>query len=302
MDLFEAIKWVIISVAAGFAVFAARQLLSRRPLSGWLKAFLLVAVCGGLAVVDMYLIEPNWIAVEKVVIHNRRLSDIVGDTKVVQISDLHVPDRPGFREESLIRRVNRLRPDLIVITGDFVSDKNGKRPAIDVTRRMVATLGKFGVPGNNDSHRFKPGEMRKSFPAAGVDILVNENRRIRLRNGKVLNLAGVNDPVTGQARIDLAMAGVPAGEPVIMLAHSPSLLSVAADKGVDLLLAGHTHGGQVGWNYLVRSFKGADPVLTMRGLYREKQTLLYVNRGIGTTTKPLRFFCRPEITVFEFKQ
>lgn len=302
MDLFETIKWSFLFSAGGVLALSAIQLAFRRQLLGWLKLALVLVASGGLLLVDMYLIEPNWIAVETVVVHNRRLSDIVGDTKVVQISDLHVPDRPGFREESLIRGVNRLRPDIIVITGDFVSDTNGKRPAIEVTGRMVATLGKFGVPGNNDTHRFKPGEMRKSFPAAGVDILVNEYRRVRLRNGKVLNLVGVNDPVTGQARIDLAMAGVPAGEPVIMLAHSPSFLCVAADKGVDLLLAGHTHGGQVGWNYLVRSFKGADPVLTMRGLYREKQTLLYVNRGIGTTTKPLRFFCRPEITVFEFKQ
>lgn len=285
----------------GIAVYIVILLFPSRPVTRRMK----LGCCFGFAIsllVYMYVIEPNWIDVERVTIHNARLAAVLGNTKVVQISDLHVAERPRFIDESLVRTVNGLDPDLVLITGDFVSDREGKETAIVVTQQLKAKLGKYGVPGNNDNYRFMPGEMRRLFPAAGVTILVNENRRIPLPNGQMLNLAGVNDPVTGQARIEEALAGVPTGEPMILLAHTPSFLSIAAGKGVDLLLAGHSHGGQIGIDWLVRIFKGNDPVNTMRGLYQDGTTMLYVNRGIGTTTIPLRFLCRPEVTVFTFRE
>lgn len=301
MDLLEFGKWLFLCGAAGILVWTGTLLSRRRSLPAWLKLSLGVTMSGGLLLVDMYLVEPNWIQIETVGIHNHRLAELLGATKVVQISDLHVSGRLGFREENLIRTVNDLLPDIVLITGDFVSDTAGKGAAVEVTRRLTAKLGKFGVPGNNDNYRYKPGEMRKSFPAAGVVVLVNENRRLLLPNGRILNLAGVNDPVTGQARIDDALFGIPVGEPVVMLAHSPEFLPVAAGKGVDLLLTGHTHGGQFGMQWLIRFFNLTDPVNTMQGLYKDRQTTMYVNRGIGTTTLPLRFLCRPEVTIFEFQ-
>jgi len=301
MDLLEFGKWFFLCSAAGILVWTGTLLFRRRRLPAWLKLSLGVTMSGGLLLVDMYLVEPNWIQIETVRIHNHRLAELLGATKVVQISDLHVSGRLGFREENLIRTVNGLLPDIVLITGDFISDTAGKGVAVELTRRLTAKLGKFGVPGNNDNYRYKPGEMRKSFPAAGVVVLVNENRRLLLPNGRILNLAGVNDPVTGQARIDDALFGIPAGEPVVMLAHSPEFLPVAAGKGVDLLLTGHTHGGQFGMQWLIRFFNLTDPVNTMQGLYKDRQTTMYVNRGIGTTTLPLRFLCRPEVTIFEFQ-
>lgn len=300
MVLFEVGKWLFLIGTAAIVVWTGFLLFLRRRFPARVKLALGLIACCWLLLFDMYVIEPNWIAVERVVIRNSRLAEVLGATKVVQISDLHVPDRPGFREESLIRTVNGLQPDIVFITGDFVSDSDGKGTAVELTRQINAKLGKFGVPGNNDNYLYKPGEMRKTFPDAEVVVLVNENRRITLPNGRVLNLAGVNDPVTGQAQIDEALAGIAAGEPVVMLAHSPVFLPDAAGKGVDLLLTGHTHGGQVSWPWLYRQFQGTDPVNSMQGLYRDRQTTMYVNRGIGTTTQPLRFLCRPEVTVFEF--
>lgn len=290
---------VLLAIAA-IVLWAGTRLARRRRLAGWQKIALALAVIIGLLLVDAYVVEPNWIQVERVTIRNARLAEVLEGTRVVQISDLHIPAEPGRLEESLVSTVNRLNPDLVVITGDFVSDVDGKAAAVAVSGRLEAKLGKFGVPGNNDNYCYKPGEMRKLFPAAGVVILVNEHRRIPLPNGRILNLAGVNDPVTGQARIDQALAGIPAGEPVIMLAHTPAFLAVAAGRGIDLLLTGHTHGGQSGLARLARYFNLADPLAARHDLYRERQTIMYVNRGIATTTVPFRFLCRPEVTVFEF--
>jgi hypothetical protein len=85
-----------------------------------------------------------------------------------------------------------------------------------------------------------------------------------------------------------------------MLAHSPEFLRVAAGRGVDLLLVGHTHGGQIGWPWLMRRFRVVDDVDAIEGLHLAGQTAMYINRGIGTTTLPFRFLCRPEVTLFEF--
>jgi hypothetical protein len=300
MDLVALGVGLVLLCTTGLAIRAGTLRARRRPLPRRLQMALWAGAVICLLLIDMILVEPRWIEVERVTIRDSRLADLLGATKVVQISDLHVPERLGVREESLIRVVNGLQPDIVVITGDFVSDTDGKATAIEVTRRITAKLGKFGVPGNNDTHRYKPGEMRKVFPAAEVVVLVNEHRRIPLPNGRVLYMAGVNHPVTGQALIDEALAGIPAEESVVMLAHSPEFLPVAAQKGVDLLLTGHTHGGQVGMQWFTRNFMATDPINTMHGLYRERQTTMYVNRGIGTTTVPFRFLCRPEVTLFEF--
>lgn len=287
---------VVLVIRAGM-LRHRRQLMPRRQ-----KVILWVGVVTSLLLIDMYYVEPRWIEVERVTIHDSRLAEVMEGIRVVQISDLHVPAEPGVLEENLVHTVNRLDPDLLVITGDFVSDVAGKEAAVAVTGRLRARLGKYGVPGNNDNYRYKPGEMRKLFPAAGVTILVNEHRRIPLPNGRVLNLAGVNDPVTGQARLDKALDGIPADEPVVLLAHAPEILPEAAGQGIDLLLVGHTHGGQFGLSWPLRWHSNGEPAEAMHGLQRQGRTLMYINRGIGTTTAPLRFLCRPEVTLFEFIQ
>lgn len=300
MDVFERIKWSFLYFSAvGLAIIFIYYLVKRAiPLV--LKMTLLVIVTGAAILADMYLIEPNWLEVKEVTVRDERLADILAGTRIVQISDIHAGRRIGFREESLVRKVNRLEPDLILITGDFISDLSGMQSAMETVRRMQATIGKFGVPGNNDHYRLKPDGMVTEFAKTGLQLLRNENRRIPLKNGKVLNLVGVDDPVTGHAKIKIALTGVPSGEPVVMMAHSPSFLKTAVSAGVDLLLVGHTHGGQVGIPALVRYFRNSSPTSYISGLMCEGKTLMYVNRGIGMTNKPVRFLCRPEITVFRF--
>jgi hypothetical protein len=300
MGAFDVVTWVVICAVFCILVLGSIFILCRYSFAvPWKQAAGAVTVGMLLILVDMYLVEPNWIKVDDVVLRDTRLAAILKDTTIVQISDLHARSHFGFREELLVRKINELKPELVLITGDFISGRSGIPTALEICGRIKAG-GKFGVTGNNDHSYFKPHEMAKVFPATGVEILRNESRRIQLRNGNILTLAGVNDPVTGNDRFSKAMQGVAPDEPVILLAHDQSLLPGAAAAGVDLLLAGHTHGGQVRIPGLVTWFKNFKPEVFLSGLASRGNTLMYVNRGIGMTTVPLRFLCRPEITVFHF--
>lgn len=96
-----------------------------------------------------------------------------------------------------------------------------------------------------------------------------------------------------------AFSGIPPEVPVILLAHDPDNFDEAIEAGVNLLLVGHTHGGQIGIPLLVEKSKSANKSPFMRGLFEKGKTKMYVNRGIATTHVPIRFFNRPEITVIE---
>jgi predicted MPP superfamily phosphohydrolase len=220
---------------------------------------------------------------------------------VVQISDIHLRKGIGYRERELIEKVNALKPDVLFITGDFFSDEQKKElPAetaalVELIRSFRTTSGIFGVEGNYDGPLRVPAVMH-AFSTAGIDLLRNESRTIALPNNKRLLLLGVG----GSSSEDIdpkAFAGLPAHTPTVLLAHYPDIFGKAASTGVNLVLAGHTHGGQIGIPFLVRRSHSANKSRFLRGLYTVGTTKMYVNRGIGTTRVPVRFFCRPEITV-----
>ena len=120
-------------------------------------------------------------------------------------------------------------------------------------------------------------------------------------NHKTLYLAGFDD--SGNKRANLkAFRGIPPGAPVVLLAHDPDNFGKAIGAGVNLLLAGHTHGGQIGISFLIEKSKSANKSSFMSGLFDKGKTKMYVNRGIGTTRLPIRFFDRPEITLLAIRK
>jgi len=121
---------------------------------------------------------------------------------------------------------------------------------------------------------------------------------VALPNHKTLYLAGFNGSHNKRANLK-AFSGTPPGVPVVLLAHDPDNFSEAIGLGVNLFLAGHTHGGQISIPFLIEKSKSAKKSSFMRGLFVAARTKMYVNRGIGTTHIPIRFFCRPEITVIK---
>lgn len=296
-----------------FTIFSALVLLwiafswyRKKRLSLFNKVVVLFIFVGMAALGDAYWIEPNWLKTEQVVIHDAKLAEVLEGIRVVQISDIHLQGGLRDRERDLIAQVNTLQPDLLFITGDFFSDRQKWELTDEVAalseliRSFKTTTGIFGVPGNYDSPLGKP-EIMKEFKAAGIDILSNENRAVALPNHKTLYLAGSRGSWTKQVKLKI-FNGIPPGAPVVLLAHDPDNFGEAIAAEVNLVLAGHTHGGQVGISFLVEKSNSANKSSFMRGLFDAGKTKMYVNRGIATTHIPIRFLNRPEITLLEIRK
>jgi predicted MPP superfamily phosphohydrolase len=214
---------------------------------------------------------------------------------VAHLSDLHVASL-GRRESRLLRFLDEERPDVIVITGDSVSDEDVQTDAAYVPVRALlsqlrAPLGVFAVRGNWENWRRLRGE-RAFYEEAGVTLLVNEAAPVR----DDVWVLGLDDAANGTPEPDRARERVPDGVFRIVLFHSPVAFARVAGRE-ELALAGHTHGGQVRIPFLPPLWMppGADGYV--EGWYEKQGTRLYVSRGIGTSIAPVRLFCRPELAI-----
>lgn len=308
---FHIIEYGFLLFAGSCIVASAVRYLRQGRIALLHKVSLVVSGLGLLAIADMYYAEPNWIRTDRVTISDPALAGILDGVRVVQISDMHVEESLGYRERKLIEKVNELSPDILLITGDFFSDHKTRdsaamhRTASDLIRSFKVKLGIYGVVGNYD--HFRNAQEREAFTrSAGVHILSKESREIQLPGNKSLWLAGLDgswDRDTKadiQAKLRKTLAHVPDNAPVILIYHYPDIFGEANRAGVNLVLAGHTHGGQIGIPFLIHMSDSANKSTFMSGLFDAGKTKMYVNRGIGTTNVPIRLFCRPEITEFKF--
>lgn len=216
--------------------------------------------------------------------------------RVVHVSDLHIGSFHGLsRGLGWIDRANGLRPDLAAVTGDllttggdFVDD------AAEVVGALRAPDGVLACLGNHDTHG-EP-ELTRALERRGVQVLHNRHVVIH-RGGASLVVAGVDELYGGKADLDAALAGRPTA-PCILLAHFPDFLEPASTRGVEVVLSGHTHGGQIGVPFLSdRLHVGSLTRQRSRGLHGRGRTQLVVSAGLGTTGPPMRLGIRPEIGV-----
>lgn len=223
--------------------------------------------------------------------------------RIVQISDLHCgPFASGRRVARWVAAANRLEPDLVAVTGDLIA--NGTA-FIDTVARTLGGLrardGAFAAMGNHDY--FGDGEaMVRALEGAGLTVLRNRGVELR-REGGAIYVAGVDDTWTRRHDVARALAERPSGMPAVLLAHDPVLFPEAAQHGVDLVLSGHTHGGQVAVPMLARKLNLARLITRFtNGVYQQGRSTLYVNRGLGTTGPPVRLAVAPEIAVLTLRR
>lgn len=250
---------------------------------------LLIAGVAGWA----YLIEPNWIQVRRVQIKDAALASILKDTRLVQITDIHLTQGIGFRERQMVRKINALKPDVVIFTGDLFDSRDQIGPALELFRSLQTKLI-LGIPGDTDLIVVKSQEF-ENIMSTVMHVLRNRSGQIHLPNGNKLWISGVDHP----RRLQQALAGIPTEEPLVVLSPSPDIFHDAAKAGVNLVLTGDTHGGQVGIDFLIRMSEYANRTPYMRGLFKRENTHMYVNRGIGVKTRPIRFLCRPEIALIQ---
>ena len=231
---------------------------------------------------DARLLEPLWVKTRRL-----RLSSKPAH-RFIQFSDLH---HKGDRAhtQSVVNKINSLKPDFVCFTGDILEEAKFLPEALEILAGIKAPM--YGIPGNHDYWSKAPfGEISKCFASTGGAWLVDETRIIAGGKISLIGLALMGPKHT--------LPSPKAGLKNILLIHYPAWAK-AFDQKFDLMLAGHSHGGQVRI-----PFYGAImlPFLVDQydlGLFHTKAGPLYVNPGIGWFPFPIRFNCRPEITVIE---
>ena len=243
--------------------------------------------------------EANSLSLERVEITLDRLPKRLNGFKIIQLSDTHHSPFTGIE---LIKRAvkiaNRLRPDIFLLTGDYVShEREYIAPVAAELGKLKSKYGTYACLGNHD-HWTDADLVTHLFRGEGINMLINEGLRIEAR-GASFWLAGVDDYMVSKTDVPAAMKGSYPDELKLLLAHNPIIFREAVRIGIDLTLSGHTHGGQV---KMRDDSKRLFPQRKLKaGLYYRKNSQIYITRGIGTVVLPVRYQCPPEISLLELR-
>jgi len=277
------------------------------------RRFLGAATAGSLAITgDAILLEPNHPRLVRQEIFLRRLPGSFDRMTIVQLSDFHYDPYFSIRPiEAAVRISNELSPDLVVLTGDFVTApefttvKSARKaaqpaaPCAQLLSSLRARSGVFAALGNHDEST-DARTVTRMLSEVGFQVLRNTAVALE-RGGQRLWLAGVGDVLKRRADLDLTLAAVPAAEPVVLLAHEPDFADTVVRYPVDLQLSGHSHGGQVCLPLLGPLYLPKMGRKYPSGLRQLGSLVLYTNVGIGTILFPTRWNCPPEVTLITLR-
>lgn len=259
-------------------------------------------------------VEPYWIQTVHVEIACPRLPRAFDGYTVYQISDLHMSSI-GRLERQVIDILESLPPaDLVVLTGDLVHTRRGIDPLLELTESIKSRDGVFAVFGNSEyKNGVRPVEFAGRLHERGIRVLLNQHAVLG-KDGDEIAVVGVEDPWTGLDDLEMAVTGIPDDVFKLVLMHCPDSVADAAVRGADLVLSGHTHGGQIRLPLVgapvTHSLMGSR---MSSGYYKDKRlrsvigirpgrTQLYVTRGLGVSGLALRFLCRPEFTILTLRR
>src|SRR5689334_15388354 len=298
---------VAVAVLLGLLLFLVREV--RRPVSPKRLRVTLDAVILLLALMAFwgFLIEPNRLIVHEQTIELDNWPRALDGLRVAVISDIHaggsfIDDK---KLHSIVERTNQLHPELILILGDYMSSNGWTSRRVEppvfgaVLKNISAPYGTYSVLGNHDNW-YSGAKVRASLEQNGIKVLDNEVLQIEVR-GVPLWLVGLADLWTRPQQVEQTVAQVPEGQTMIALTHNPDIFPNVPQR-VPLLLAGHTHGGQVKFPFIgsvVQSSRFGE--LYERGHVVQNNHHLFVTTGIGTSIVPVRFGVTPEIVLLTLR-
>lgn len=244
-------------------------------------------------------------------IRSPELPDVFDGYRIAQVSDLHNAEF-GDRNQRLLEMLREAEPDMIAITGDLIdSRKTNIAVALAFAEEAVKIAPCYYVSGNHEARVSEYQDLKTGLEAAGVTVLDDAQVRIEV-SGESITVIGVNDPsfhadyLTSDAAVmdrKLSELSLEAAGFTILLSHRPELFDTYADHNMNLVLSGHTHGGQfrlplIGG--LIAPNQGLFPKYDA-GLYSDGSTNMIVSRGLGNSIIPFRFNNRPEVVLIELK-
>lgn len=241
---------------------------------------------------EKYIIDWNYFDISK---SNKN------KIKIIQISDLHFNELKSFHK-SIAKRINLLNPDIIVFTGDAVDD-NKKLDAFNKFLQLIDnSIQKYAITGNWEYWgKINLTKLKDIYSKNNCELLINENRTIHLRNREI-SIIGIDDLVDGNSDFPKAIQNLKQTKTNIVLSHCPEHRDIITkQKGslfIDLVLSGHTHGGQITFLGFV-PFKPKGSGKYLKGWYKNYEPKMYVSKGIGTSMLPFRLGARAEIVEFD---
>jgi uncharacterized protein len=268
-----------------------------------------------LALILFLFAQNNMLQVTKIDLQLTNLPGSFDGLRIVHLSDLHSKEF-GRDQKALASRIAVLRPDLILITGDFVDSRYySAEKSLKLTEKLVSIAPVYFTNGNHEARSGKFSSLESSLKKQGVRVLRNESELFR-RNTEEINIIGIDDPSFSKNRTHYDYKSIIGSQFnkateiantsafSILLSHRPDLFPYYADFGIDLIFSGHAHGGQVRLPFiggLVAPNQGFFPKYTS-GKYIERSSTMVVSRGLGNSIFPQRIFNRPQIIVVTLKR
>ena len=273
-----------------------------RPRWFWLGGAVLALV---VAIVLAYsFVEPYLLEVREVTFTSPDLPQAFDGTRVVLITDIH--RGPFFSQDRvgrLVAKVNALKPDLILLGGDYVWEDPVKYSdsCFSELAKLRATLGSFAVLGNHDYGK-DVGPSTRAIKGAGITLLDNRGVWIDKGNERI-RLGGVGDYQVDTPDVGPVLHGTQSGDFVLLVSHNPAFVYDLRPGQVDLMLSGHTHGGQVTLFGLWAPVLPSHITQKLRtGVVKMDATTVVVSNGVGTIFPPMRFFARPDVVVITLRR
>jgi uncharacterized protein len=274
---------------------------SRRGFLNGLVAAPLLAVAATSAYAR--LVEPQFYRISETDVFIRDLPERFENFRITQLTDIHHSRILGIDQvRHVVALAQQTKPDIFVLTGDYTTTyRRFIEPCAEALGQLNASDGVWAVLGNHD-HYTDPELTTRALQRRHITVLENANTTLQ-RGPDSLQLSGIDDWSWNFTDWTSAFSGLKPSTPTILLSHQPSVLDLEQTQQVDLILSGHTHGGQVRLPGLGAPMRFATREMKYdRGLFQRGQTQLYVSSGTGVIGLPVRFGVRPEIAVLRLKR
>jgi uncharacterized protein len=288
-------RWLRFGLAGLMLALFGLARLPRR----WQLATILSAALAGLATILSAITQARRLRVEQIVLPIDDLPTALDGMRIVQLSDLHLgwPFAAANSRRAIAWALEQ-RPDLIVITGDFVGETLDL-PLLHATVRDLATHpAVYAIFGNHD-YWDEPEALAQALALHNITLLRNQRVRLRIA-GATLDLVGLDSVWEDRHNLDTAFGDLPLAVPTIVLAHEPDIADEVAQSGATVQFSGHTHAGHIALPWLGPLFLPRHGFRYVRGLLRVDSMWLYVSRGVAG--RPLRLGCPPEVTAITLRR